>query len=180
MQSLLGYLSWARVRECIVKDIALHSELSICILDSPWNIFHLHQELQVFRYKVISAFDSTYLGLFWMLNTRGWLTFYFHFQHLQLFSSQASIYVRLSVGLSFKYTDTSPFHSLLNVAAAILRYRCLQLEASVIHNNECKVHMFLGEQAIKQLSVHNIVSSSNSHGLEVIRHGHSLARERVS
>ena len=32
----------------------------------------------------ISAFDSNYLGLFWMLNTRGWITFYFHWKHLQL------------------------------------------------------------------------------------------------
>jgi photosystem I P700 chlorophyll a apoprotein A2 len=30
----------------------------------------------------ISAFDSFYLALFWMLNTHGWITFYFHWKHL--------------------------------------------------------------------------------------------------
>ena len=30
----------------------------------------------------ISAFDSVYLAFFWMLNTHGWITFYFHWKHL--------------------------------------------------------------------------------------------------
>lgn len=30
----------------------------------------------------ISAFDCIYLAFFWMLNTNGWLSFYFHWKHL--------------------------------------------------------------------------------------------------
>ena len=30
----------------------------------------------------ISAWDSFYLAMFWMLNTLGWLTFYWHWKHL--------------------------------------------------------------------------------------------------
>ena len=30
----------------------------------------------------ISAFDGLYLAIFWMLNTVGWITFYWHWKHL--------------------------------------------------------------------------------------------------
>jgi photosystem I P700 chlorophyll a apoprotein A2 len=33
----------------------------------------------------ISAWDSAYLALFWVLNTDAWLMFYFHWKHLTLF-----------------------------------------------------------------------------------------------
>ena len=32
----------------------------------------------------ISAWDAFYLALFWMLNTIGWVTFYFHWKNLTL------------------------------------------------------------------------------------------------
>ena len=32
----------------------------------------------------ISAWDSFYLATFWMVNTGGWITFYFHWKHLTL------------------------------------------------------------------------------------------------
>jgi photosystem I P700 chlorophyll a apoprotein A2 len=45
----------------------------------------------------ISAFDSMYLGLFWMFNTHAWITFYFHWKHLQLLENntldQSSTYL---------------------------------------------------------------------------------------
>jgi hypothetical protein len=30
----------------------------------------------------ISAYDAFYLAVFWMLNTIGWVTFYWHWKHL--------------------------------------------------------------------------------------------------
>ena len=35
----------------------------------------------------ISAWDSNYLALFWMLNTGAWITFYFHWKHLRLWQN---------------------------------------------------------------------------------------------
>jgi photosystem I P700 chlorophyll a apoprotein A2 len=32
----------------------------------------------------ISAWDSFYLAIFWMLNTIGWTTFYWHWKHITL------------------------------------------------------------------------------------------------
>merc|ERR1712113_481248 len=32
----------------------------------------------------ISAWDAFYLAVFWMLNTIGWVTFYWHWKHLSL------------------------------------------------------------------------------------------------
>jgi len=36
----------------------------------------------------VSAFDSVYLALFWMLNTHSWIAFYFHWKHLSLLSQE--------------------------------------------------------------------------------------------
>jgi photosystem I P700 chlorophyll a apoprotein A2 len=36
----------------------------------------------------ISAWDAFYLAMFWMLNTIGWLTFYWHWKHLTLLVGQ--------------------------------------------------------------------------------------------
>ena len=36
----------------------------------------------------ISAFDGLYLAVFWMLNTVGWITFYWHWKHLALVSDK--------------------------------------------------------------------------------------------
>jgi photosystem I P700 chlorophyll a apoprotein A2 len=38
----------------------------------------------------ISAWDSFYLAMFWMLNTIGWLTFYWHWKHLTLWSGNVA------------------------------------------------------------------------------------------
>jgi photosystem I P700 chlorophyll a apoprotein A2 len=32
----------------------------------------------------ISAWDAFYLAVFWMLNTIGWVTFYWHWKHITL------------------------------------------------------------------------------------------------
>lgn len=38
----------------------------------------------------ISAFDAFYLAVFWMLNTIGWVTFYWHWKHLVLWSGNST------------------------------------------------------------------------------------------
>ncbi|MGB3310729.1 MAG: photosystem I core protein PsaB [Nodosilinea sp.] len=38
----------------------------------------------------ISAWDSFYLAMFWMLNTIGWVTFYWHWKHLALWSGNVA------------------------------------------------------------------------------------------
>jgi photosystem I P700 chlorophyll a apoprotein A2 len=38
----------------------------------------------------ISAWDSFYLSMFWMLNTIGWVTFYWHWKHLAIWSGNTS------------------------------------------------------------------------------------------
>ncbi|MEO0539490.1 MAG: photosystem I core protein PsaB [Cyanobacteria bacterium P01_A01_bin.105] len=38
----------------------------------------------------ISAWDSFYLAMFWMLNTLGWLTFYWHWKHLAVWSGNVA------------------------------------------------------------------------------------------
>nr|YP_010261070.1 photosystem I p700 apoprotein A2 [Cephaleuros parasiticus]UIB39011.1 photosystem I p700 apoprotein A2 [Cephaleuros parasiticus] len=38
----------------------------------------------------ISAFDAFYLAVFWMLNTIGWVTFYFHWKQLGIWSGNAT------------------------------------------------------------------------------------------
>lgn len=38
----------------------------------------------------ISAWDSVYLAMFWMLNTLGWLTFYWHWKHLGIWQGNVA------------------------------------------------------------------------------------------
>ena len=38
----------------------------------------------------ISAWDAFYLAMFWMLNTLGWLTFYWHWKHLAIWSGNVA------------------------------------------------------------------------------------------
>jgi photosystem I P700 chlorophyll a apoprotein A2 len=38
----------------------------------------------------ISAYDAFYLAVFWMLNTIGWVTFYWHWKHLTLWQGNVS------------------------------------------------------------------------------------------
>jgi photosystem I P700 chlorophyll a apoprotein A2 len=38
----------------------------------------------------ISAWDSFYLSMFWMLNTIGWVTFYWHWKHLAIWSGNVA------------------------------------------------------------------------------------------
>ena len=40
----------------------------------------------------MSAFDGLYLAVFWMLNTVGWITFYWHWKHLALASSSVGLW----------------------------------------------------------------------------------------
>ncbi len=38
----------------------------------------------------VSAWDSFYLSMFWMLNTIGWVTFYWHWKHLSIWSDNVA------------------------------------------------------------------------------------------
>ena len=38
----------------------------------------------------ISAWDAFYLAVFWMLNTIGWVTFYWHWKHITLWQGNVS------------------------------------------------------------------------------------------
>ncbi|KAH7287063.1 hypothetical protein KP509_32G035600 [Ceratopteris richardii] len=38
----------------------------------------------------ISAWDAFYLAVFWMLNTIGWVTFYWHWKHITLWQGNAA------------------------------------------------------------------------------------------
>ena len=40
----------------------------------------------------ISAWDSLYLALFWMLNTGGWITFYFHWKHFSVWLHENTVF----------------------------------------------------------------------------------------
>jgi len=40
----------------------------------------------------ISAWDSFYLSMFWMLNTLGWLTFYWHWKHLCVWQGNVALF----------------------------------------------------------------------------------------
>ena len=40
----------------------------------------------------ISAFDGFYLAVFWMLNTVGWITFYWHWKHLTLATGNVGLW----------------------------------------------------------------------------------------
>ncbi len=45
----------------------------------------------------ISAWDSFYLAMFWMLNTIGWVTFYWHWKHLGVWQGNVSQFNETSV-----------------------------------------------------------------------------------
>ena len=40
----------------------------------------------------MSAFDGLYLAIFWMLNTVGWITFYWHWKHLTVASNTVGLW----------------------------------------------------------------------------------------
>jgi len=45
----------------------------------------------------ISAWDAFYLAMFWMLNTIGWVTFYWHWKHLSVWSGNVAQFNETSV-----------------------------------------------------------------------------------
>eukprot|EP00871_Galdieria_phlegrea_P004000 jgi/Galph1/4600/GphlegSOOS_G3297.1 len=53
----------------------------------------------------ISAWDAFYLAMFWMLNTLGWLTFYWHWKHLTLWSGSVSQFNESSTYLMGWFRD---------------------------------------------------------------------------
>jgi photosystem I P700 chlorophyll a apoprotein A2 len=57
----------------------------------------------------ISAWDSLYLGVFWMLNTDSWILFYFHWKHLTL--NTASVFYESSTYLGGWFRDYLWFNS---------------------------------------------------------------------
>ena len=40
----------------------------------------------------ISAWDAFYLAMFWMLNTIGWVTFYWHWKHMTIWGGNAAAF----------------------------------------------------------------------------------------
>ncbi len=53
----------------------------------------------------ISAWDSFYLAMFWMLNTLGWLTFYWHWKHLAIWSGNVAQFNESSTYLMGWFRD---------------------------------------------------------------------------
>lgn len=53
----------------------------------------------------ISAFDAFYLAFFWMLNTIGWTTFYWHFKHIALWSGNPAQFENSSTYLCRWFRD---------------------------------------------------------------------------
>jgi photosystem I P700 chlorophyll a apoprotein A2 len=53
----------------------------------------------------ISAWDSFYLAMFWMLNTLGWLTFYWHWKHLTLWQGNVAQFNESSTYLMGWFRD---------------------------------------------------------------------------
>jgi photosystem I P700 chlorophyll a apoprotein A2 len=53
----------------------------------------------------ISAWDAFYLAMFWMLNTLGWLTFYWHWKHLALWSGNVTQFNESSTYLMGWFRD---------------------------------------------------------------------------
>lgn len=53
----------------------------------------------------ISAWDSFYLAMFWMLNTLGWLTFYWHWKHLSIWSGNVAQFNESSTYLMGWFRD---------------------------------------------------------------------------
>jgi photosystem I P700 chlorophyll a apoprotein A2 len=53
----------------------------------------------------ISAWDSFYLAMFWMLNTIGWVTFYWHWKHLAVWSGNVAQFNESSTHLMGWFRD---------------------------------------------------------------------------
>lgn len=53
----------------------------------------------------ISAWDAFYLAMFWMLNTIGWLTFYWHWKHLAIWSGNVAQFNNSSTHLMGWFRD---------------------------------------------------------------------------
>ena len=53
----------------------------------------------------ISAWDSFYLAIFWMLNTDAWLTFYFHWKHLTMWQNTIFQFYESSTYLNGWFRD---------------------------------------------------------------------------
>ncbi|MEL6402308.1 MAG: photosystem I core protein PsaB [Cyanobacteria bacterium J06626_4] len=53
----------------------------------------------------ISAWDSVYLGMFWMLNSLGWITFYWHWKHLSVWSGNVAQFNESSTYLMGWFRD---------------------------------------------------------------------------
>lgn len=53
----------------------------------------------------VSSWDSFYLPSFWILNTLAWTTFYFHWKHLTLLTSSASLFDSSSTYLNGWFRD---------------------------------------------------------------------------
>ena len=59
----------------------------------------------------ISSWDSFYLSSFWILNTLAWTTFFFHWKHLTLLTSSASLLDNASTYLNGWFRDYLWFNS---------------------------------------------------------------------
>jgi photosystem I P700 chlorophyll a apoprotein A2 len=59
----------------------------------------------------ISAWDSFYLAMFWMLNTIAWIIFYFHWKHLTLWQNTPSQFDESSTYLNAWFRDYLWFNS---------------------------------------------------------------------
>ncbi|WAL59767.1 photosystem I core protein PsaB [Thermocoleostomius sinensis] len=53
----------------------------------------------------ISAWDTFYLAMFWMLNTLGWITFYWHWKHLSVWSGNVAQFNESSTYLMGWFRD---------------------------------------------------------------------------
>jgi photosystem I P700 chlorophyll a apoprotein A2 len=59
----------------------------------------------------VSAWDSFYLAIFWMLNTGAWLTFYFHWKHITLWQNTVFQFYESSTYLNGYFRDYLWFNS---------------------------------------------------------------------
>jgi len=73
----------------------------------------------------ISAFDAFYLGVFWMLNTIGWTTFYWHWKHLAVWRQTLQQFETSSTYLMGWFRDYLWFNS----SQLINRYNPFRMNA---------------------------------------------------
>ncbi len=59
----------------------------------------------------VSSWDSFYLASFWELNTLAWITFYYHWKHLILYSSSPLLFDMASIYLNGWFRDYLWFNS---------------------------------------------------------------------